>query len=155
MNKKKYRTRRHSVSLLHAHLIFTPKFRKHIFQSIHLMEMKYIFIKICNNFDTELKEFNGEKDHVHLLINFPPHLQLSKLVNSLKGVSSRKLREKFEEIRKFCWKNCLWTRSYFASSCGGASIEVLKKYIENQKIPINTLAPYIPAMNGEGLRRRC
>jgi len=94
---------------------------------------------ICRNFDVEIAEFNGESDHVHLLINYPPKVQISKLVNSLKGVSSRKIRQEFSDV-KHHWSNmrsrALWSPSYFAGSVGGAPIEILKRYIENQKSPL-------------------
>lgn len=97
--------------------------------------MKNIFERVCNDFDVELKEFNGEEDHVHLLVNFPPKVTISKLVNSLKGVSSRILKRDFPELSSFYWNGALWSPSYFAGSCGGASLEVIKEYIESQTTP--------------------
>ena len=81
-------------------------------------------------------EFNGEEDHVHLMIHYPPTVELSKLINSLKGVSSRLLRKEFwNHLRKFLWGERLWSPSYFAASCGGAPLEIVKQYIDNQKTP--------------------
>jgi len=77
----------------------------------------------------------GEHDHVHLLVNYLPKVAISNLVNSLKGVSSRLLRQQFLSLHKYYWKGVLWSPSYFASSCGGASIETVRKYIEQQKTP--------------------
>ncbi len=95
-----------------------------------------IFTLICEQFEAELVEFEGERDHVHLLVQYPPKLALSKLVNSLKGVSSRVLRKQFKkDIEKYYWKGVLWSPSYFAGSCGGAPIDIVRKYIENQKSP--------------------
>ena len=125
----KIRTTRHCVFLLHVHLVFVTKYRKTIFQKKHLQTLRQIFEKICKDFDAELKEFNGESDHVHLLVEYPPKVTISKLVNSLKGVSSRKLKE----LKEYYWKNALWSPSYFAGSCGGASLEIIKQYIEKQK----------------------
>ena len=97
-----------------------------------------IFTLICEQFEAELIEFDSEHDHVHLLVNYPPKLAISKLVNSLKGVSSRVLRRQFkQQIEKYYWKGVLWSPSYFAGSCGGAPIDIIKKYIENQKTPKN------------------
>ncbi len=93
--------------------------------------MKDTFSRVCESFDAELKEFNGEEDHVHLLVEYPPTVCISKLVNSLKGVSSRKLKQQFPEIKKYYWKNALWSPSYFAGSCGGAPLEIVRKYIED------------------------
>lgn len=100
-----------------------------------LDDLKIIFSDVCADFDSELIEFDGEGDHVHLLVTYPPKIALSKLVNSLKGVSSRLLRKKFHTVRTCYWKGVLWSPSYFASSCGGAPIEVLKQYIREQQTP--------------------
>ena len=83
------RTGRHCIFLMHVHLVFVTKYRENIFSEQILAELKGIFAKIANDFEAELKEFNGEHDHVHLLINYPPKIAVSKLVNSLKGASSR------------------------------------------------------------------
>jgi len=127
------RTGRHCVFLLHVDLVFVTKYRKAVFQEKHLQTLKRIFEKICTDFGAELKEFNGEADHVHLLVNYSPKIAISKLVNSLKGVSSRKLKELHPELRQYYWGNALWSPSYFAGSCGGAPLQVIKQYIESQK----------------------
>ena len=81
-------------------------------------------------------EFNGEANHVHLLVNFPPKVALSKLVNSLKGVSSRRMRQEFPELARHYWRaRRLWSGSYFAGSVGGAPISILRQYIEQQDRP--------------------
>ena len=81
-------------------------------------------------------EFEGEKDHVHLLVNYPPKVSISKLVNSLKGVSARLLRKKgYPTIVKYLWGRNLWSPSYFAASCGGAPISIIKQYIDGQNTP--------------------
>jgi putative transposase len=126
---------RHCVFQLHAHLVFVTKYRKHVFTKEILGSMEQIFTKICSLDSVKLVEFNGEKDHVHLLINYPPKLSLSKIVNSLKGVSSRLLRQQHPELEKSYWKNVLWSPSYFVSSCGGAPIAIIRQYIEQQKTP--------------------
>ena len=131
----KLRRGRSCVFLLHTHLVFVTKYRKCIFSSVHLQEMKGIFEKVCNDFEVGLTEFDGERDHVHLLLNFPPKVAISKLVNSLKGVSSRLLKQQFPDLKEYYWKGALWSPSYFAGSCGGAPLEVIKQYIENQKSP--------------------
>ena len=131
MNKE-YRTGRHCLFILHVHLVFVAKYRRNIFKNEHYLAMRHIFGKVCQDFDAQLKEVDGESDHVHLLIEYPTKVAISKLVNSLKGVSSRMLRKQFPELEKSYFKGVLWTPSYFASSCGGAPIEIIKKYIEEQ-----------------------
>jgi len=94
--------------------------------------MKTIFEKVCTDFESELVEIDAEADHVHLLIQYPPRVSVSRLVNSLKGVSSRLLKKHHPELRKHYWKGVLWTPSYFAASCGGAPISIIRQYIEQQ-----------------------
>jgi len=107
-----------------------------VFTAAHLERMEEIMRAVCTGFETELAEFNGEADHVHLLVNFPPKVALSKLVNSLKGVSSRRLRQEFPPLARHYWRaNRLWSGSYFAGSVGGAPISVLRQYIEQQDRP--------------------
>ena len=92
---------------------------------------------VCTDFECELVEFNGETNHVHLLVNFPPKVALLKLVNSLKGVSSRRMRQEFPELVQHFWRaQRLWSGSYFAGSVGGAPISVLRQYIEQQTRPV-------------------
>ena len=124
------------VYLLHAHVIFVTKYRGNVFDSEILDKMQELMKRICDDHEVVLKEFNGESDHVHLLIEYPPKLALSKLVNTLKGTSSRELKRSFPELNQVAWrKNALWSPSYFVGSVGGAPLEVLKQYIEQQNRP--------------------
>jgi len=121
---------------MHVHLVFVTKYRREVFTKEILSELLPIFSSVCRDFEAELVEFDGEDDHVHLLVNYPPKVAVSKLVNSLKGVSSHLIRKKnYPSIRKKLWGNALWSPSYFASSCGGAPIAIIRKYIEQQKTP--------------------
>jgi len=97
--------------------------------------LRTIFARVCADFEAQLIEMDGEDDHVHLLVEYPPKVALSNLVNSLKGVSSRLLRKERPDIQKRHWKGVLWSPSYFASSCGGAPISILRQYIEQQQTP--------------------
>ena len=130
------RTGRHCVFLLHAHLVFVTKYRHKVFADQHLRRMEEIMRDVCTDFETELVEFNGDDNHVHLLVNFPPKAAVSKLVNSLKGVSSRRFRQEFPDlVRHYYRANRLWSGSYFAGSVGGAPITALRQYIEQQNRP--------------------
>ena len=133
---KNIRTGRHCVFNLHVHLVFVTKYRKNIFNKTAINILHVIFEKVCNDFDAQLIEMDGEEDHVHLLVHYPPKIAIAKLVNSLKGVSSRMLRQHYPAIKKHYFKNVLWSPSYFAASCGGAPIAVIRQYIEQQKTPI-------------------
>ncbi|MEO3793219.1 IS200/IS605 family transposase [Nonomuraea sp. B10E15] len=124
------------VYSLHAHLVFTPKYRRGVFTDEILRRCEEIMIEVCDSFGAELVEFNGEHDHVHLLVHYPPKVALSVLVNSLKGVSARLLRKEYSaHVRRYLWGGHFWSPSYFAASCGGAPLSIIKEYIENQKRP--------------------
>ena len=130
-----YRRGRHCVFALHAHLVFVTKYRRHVFSKEVLDDMRGVFASVCADFGAELVEMDGEDDHVHLLVNYPPTTPLTKLVNSLKGVSSRRLRQRHPALRRRYWKGVLWSPSYFAASCGGAPISIIRQYIERQRTP--------------------
>jgi putative transposase len=96
--------------------------------------LERILRSVCEDFEATLVEFNGEADHVHLLINYPPKVALSNLVNSLKGVSSRMMRKEFGDFHP--WpkrRGVLWSPSYLAASCGRAPISILRQYIQQQQ----------------------
>ena len=134
--KTDIRTGRHCVFNLHIHLVFVTKYRRGVFTKEILDELSIIFSKVCIDSESELVEFDGEDDHVHLLVNYPPKVAVSILVNSLKGVSSRMIRKKhYPNLHKKLWGSALWSPSYFAGSCGGASIEIIRQYIEQQRTP--------------------
>lgn len=134
-NSQEIRTGRHCVFNMHVHLVFVAKYRRDVFSKDMLLTMQEVFGRVCIDFEAELVEFDGEHDHVHLLVNYPPKVAISSLVNSLKGASSRILRKKHPEIRNKLWGNALWSPSYFASSCGGAPIGIIKQYIQQQQTP--------------------
>ncbi|MEU6710495.1 IS200/IS605 family transposase, partial [Nonomuraea sp. NPDC046802] len=95
-----------------------------------------IMIEVCDSFEAELREFNGEHDHVHLLVHYPPKVAISKLVNSLKGVSSHYLRKEFTgRVNRAIMNGPFWSPSYFAASCGGAPLSIIQAYIEQQRRP--------------------
>jgi len=121
---------------MHVHLVFVTKYRCGVFTKEILDELRSIFSSVCIDFEADLVEFDGEDDHVHLLVNYPPKMTVSKLVNSLKGVSSHLIRKKdYPSIRKKLWGRALWSPSYFSGSCGGAPVAVIRQYIEQQKTP--------------------
>lgn len=121
---------------MHVHLVFVTKYRRRVFTDQVMRELRLIFASVCRDFEAQLVEFNGERDHVHLLVNYPPKISVSKLVNSLKGVSSRLLRGKgYPSIQQALWGKNLWSPSYFAGSCGGAPLSIIRQYIESQQAP--------------------
>lgn len=126
---------RHCVSQLHVQLVFVTKYRDRIFDGDAINRLRAIFAKVCTDFESQLVEMDGEDNHVHLLVNYPPKHSISALVNSLKGVSSRMLRLERPDLVGRYWKGVLWSPSYFAASCGGALVGILKAYMEQQKTP--------------------
>jgi len=130
------RSGRHCVFMMHVHLVFVTRYRRGVFTKEILDDLKQIFTSVCADFEAELVEFDGEDDHVHLLVNYPPKLAVSSLVNSLKGVSSRLIKKRgYPGLQRKLWGGSLWSPSYFAGSCGGAPIAVLRQYIEDQRTP--------------------
>ena len=145
------RTGRHCVFNMHVHLVFVTKYRRKVLNEEHIATLKSIFEGVCERFEAILEECNGEEDHIHLLINYPPKVAVSRLVNSLKTVSSRMLRQKYAEIQNAYFKNMLWTPSYFSSSCGGAPLSIIKEYVQSQRV-VNKRVPYIPALTNGVVR---
>jgi len=129
-----FRTGRHVVYVLHAHLVFVPKYRRGVITKRAFKILKDAWDVVCNDFGCELKEANFEPDHVHLLISYPPKVSLSVLVNSLKGVSARRLRAaKLPEVQSKLWGDHFWSPSYCAVSCGGAPLQIVAQYVRNQR----------------------
>ena len=120
------------VSALHVHLVFVTKYRRGVLTGEMIRFLVPVFGKVCQDFGAVLAECNGEHDHVHLLVEYPPKVAVSALVNSLKGVSARRLRERY---RVRVHREHLWSPSYFAASCGGAPLSIIKQYVEQQRTP--------------------
>lgn len=122
---------------MHVHLVFVTKYRHSVFSGQHLTRCEEIVRAVCEDFEAELVEFNGEANHVHLLVNFLPKVAVSRPVNSLNGVSSRRLRQEFPDLVRHYWRaQRLWSGSYFAGSVGGAPLSIVKQYIEQQNRPL-------------------
>jgi putative transposase len=127
-----FRRERHSVTDLKIHLVCVTKYRKSIFTLESLAGIEKSFQEVSKKMDFQIIEFNGEGNHVHALIEYPPKLSVSQIVNALKGVSSRRYGQ---EGYKKPHSSALWSPSYFAISVGGAPLEILKEYIRNQEKP--------------------
>ena len=123
---------RHVVYALHAHLVFVTKCRRDVLSEPAIRDLRSIFAKVCQDFEAELVACSGEDDHVHLLVRYPPKVALSKLVNSLKGVSSCRLREVRPDVAERYCNGLLWSPSYFAGSCG-APLSAIAEYVKSQR----------------------
>jgi len=126
----------HSIYSIYLHLVFVTKYRRKIINAEMLQRMAEIFQRVCAKNGSKVLEIDGEVDHVHLLIDLHPDNNISQLVASLKGASSRIIRSEFAEtINKTYVKPVFWSGSYYVASCGGAPIEKIRKYIETQDTP--------------------
>ena len=115
------------------HLVLVTKYRRKVLSQPILNHLEAICTDLCEKWDIDLTEFGGEADHIHLLLEMHPNIQPSKFVNNLKTVSSRLIRKEFgSELSKYYWKPVLWTRAYCLLSAGGAPLDIIKEYIENQ-----------------------
>ena len=135
-----FRTGRHVVYKLHVHLVFVTKYRRGVISNRVRTFLKDVMTKVCQDFDAELMELDGEDDPIHVLVAYPPKVAVSTLVTSLKGASAYRLRrQNFPEVRQKLWGSHFWSPSYCAVSCGGAALATVKAYIQNQrKVPEGT-----------------
>jgi putative transposase len=146
------RTGGHCVFIRHARWVFITKYRHRVFGPAHLKRMEQIMRDVCAEFGAELSQINGDAGHVHLRVNFPPAMAISRLVNSRKGVSSRRLRQEFPDLRSHYRRAThLWSGSYFA---GWAPSSALHQYIKQQTAPPHqhtgslSVAPSAPGLPG-------
>jgi putative transposase len=117
---------------MHVHLVFVTKYRRKVLTGEMVDYLATVFRSVCEDFGAVLAECNGEDDHVHLLVEYPPKVPVASLVGSLKGVSARRLRQRYQ-VRTH--REHLWSPSYFAASCGGAPLSIIKQYVEQQRKP--------------------
>lgn len=132
---KYYLRKRHSVSKLVVHLIFTTKYRRKLIDGRMINQIEDAFKSACEKLECKVVAFDGEADHVHVLIAYPPKVAISVLVNNLKSTSSRRVRYLNSHIPRQSKSAAFWSRSYFACSAGGATIETLKQYVSEQSTP--------------------
>ncbi len=113
--------------------MFVTKYRRKVITPLMLADLRKLFAEILSGWRCSLLEFGGETDHVHLLVDIHPALQISVLINNLKTSSSRRIRAKYaDHLRRFYWKPFFWHRAYYVGSVGHASLETVKRYVESQ-----------------------
>ena len=133
---KGLKTRSHAAFRLQYHIVLVIKYRHKCINAEILSRLDSIFHDVLRKWDCDLMEFSGEADHVHLLVDAHPSLELARLVGNLKTVSARRIRSEYaEHLKAFFWKPYFWSRSYCVLSAGGASLDTLKTYIESQEKP--------------------
>ncbi|MBU3130552.1 IS200/IS605 family transposase [Clostridium tagluense] len=129
--ENKYRTTKTTVSLINYHFIFCPRYRRKIFLIPNLEERFKNMVKcVCEEIDIKIIAIECDKDHTHMVLNCIPTLSPADIMQKIKGVTSRVLRDEFNELKKM---PSLWTRSYFISTARNVSSETVKKYVESQK----------------------
>jgi len=119
-----------------VHLVFVTRYRRSVFTDEILNALENVFRETCEQMGSMLVEFNGENDHVNLVVDAHPRHSLANIVGKLKGKSAYVLRRDYHpHIRKYLWGNHFWSPSYCVVSTGGASLDVVKRYVQAQKIP--------------------
>ncbi|OJD97791.1 transposase [Bacillus cereus] len=122
----------HSVFLLYYHLVLVVKYRRNVFDDDMSDYAKDMFVRLSENYNITLVEWNHDIDHVHILFKAHPNTEMTKFINAYKSASSRLIKRDFPQVRKKLWKEMFWSRSFCLLTTGGSSIDVVKQYIENQ-----------------------
>ena len=122
----------HSVYIMYYHLVLVVKYRRKVFDTEISDRAKAIFEYIAPGYGITLEEWNHEQDHVHVMFRAKPATELSKFINAYKSASSRLLKKEFPQIREKLWKDAFWSKSFCLLTAGGASVEVIRSYIETQ-----------------------
>lgn len=129
--KKTYNKKAHLVYSCQYHVIFCPKYRRKVFKEEHQSRLKEIFNEVAKEYDFNIIEMEIMEDHVHILVECNPRFGIMKCIHKLKGISSNLMPKEFNDLKRRL--PTLWTRSAFISTVGSVSLEVVKKYIEDQK----------------------
>ncbi len=128
----------HSVFSVRLHFVFVTHYRRKAITAPMMERLREMLFQVCKKMECELLEFNGESDHVHLLVDFHPKQSIAAVAGSLKAATSRMVKKEFPtEFAKWYSKQSFWSGSYYVASTGGAPIERLKKYIQSQNAPTN------------------
>ena len=122
----------HSVFLLYYHLVLVVKYRRKVFDDNVSNFAKDIFIRISKSYNITLEQWNHNKDHVHIVFRAHPNTEISKFINAYKSASSRLIKKEFPSVVEKLWKRMFWSRSFCLLTTGGAPIEIIRQYIEEQ-----------------------
>jgi putative transposase len=127
-----YRKTAHSVYDIKYHVVWITKYRKPVLRGEIARRVRELVRQECAKLDVYILSGHVAVDHIHLLVSVPPYLSVSKLMQQLKGASSRKMLQEFGELSRQFWGRHLWARGYFAASSGNVTDEIIKQYIESQ-----------------------
>ncbi len=130
---RSYRTNAHSKYDLKVHLIWIPKYRKRILTGEVAERARDILRQICMEHEIHIISGKVAADHVHMFVSYRSQMAVSKMVQYLKGTSSRVLLQEFNHLKKAFWGRHLWARGYMAISSGNITDEVIRKYIDEQE----------------------
>ena len=122
----------HSVFLLYYHLVLVVKYRRNVFNDDISDYAKDMFVRLSENYNITLIEWNHDVDHVYILFKAHPNTEMTKFINAYKSASSRLIKRDFPHVRKKLWKEMFWSKSFCLITTGGSPIDVVKKYIEHQ-----------------------
>jgi len=122
----------HSVFLLYYHLVLVVKYRRNVFDDDMSDYAKDMFVRLSENYNITLVEWNHDVDHVHILFKAHPNTEMTKFINAYKSASSRLIKRDFPQVKKKLWKEMFWSRSFCLLTTGGSPIDIVKTYIENQ-----------------------
>ena len=123
----------HSVYSLHYHLVIVVKYRrKALYDEVIRERLKNIIWVMSDDLGIEILAQEPAEDHMHILFKAKPTTSLTKVVNSIKGASARRLRQEFPQTKQFLWGDSFWSDSYFIASTGQVSLDVLMSYVESQ-----------------------
>ena len=128
----KLESNNHSVFSLNYHLVLVVKYRRPVINDTVSARLREIFEYIQPSYNITLKEWNHDRDHVHVLFSAHPKSELTRFLNAYKSASSRLIKKEFPEIREKLWKEYFWSRSFCLISTGGASVETIRRYIDRQ-----------------------
>ncbi|MFK4431464.1 putative transposase [Bacillus sp. RC54] len=120
------------VFSLYYNLVLVVKYRRNVFDNDMSDYAKDMFVRLSESYNITLVEWNHDIDHVHILFKAHPNTEMTKFINAYKSASSRLIKRDFPQVRKKLWKEMFWSRSFCLLTTGGSSIDVVKKYIENQ-----------------------
>ncbi|KDN57940.1 IS200/IS605 family transposase [Exiguobacterium sp. AB2] len=125
-------TNKHSVFLLNYHLVLVVKYRRKVIDEDVSEFARQTFERIGASYHITLTEWNHDGDHIHVLFKAHPNTEMSKFLNAYKSASSRLIKRDFPHVKRRLWKEMFWSRSYCLVTTGGATIDVIRQYIEKQ-----------------------
>ncbi|PGW49189.1 IS200/IS605 family transposase [Bacillus thuringiensis] len=128
----KFDSNNHSVFLLRYHLVLVVKYRRNVFDDTMSDYAKDMFVRLSEKYNVTLVEWNHDVDHVHILFKAHPNTEMTKFINAYKSASSRLIKKEFPTVKQKLWKQMFWSRSFCLVTTGGATLDGVKKYIENQ-----------------------